>query len=393
MEITLVVNSGSTSKKYALFDGTTRIFMMRFEETGSDFGVCWEKQDEQQLCENITATMYEDALSIFLSDAKKEELLKNISDIEKIGMRVVVPIEYAASHREINSTYLEKLEKAANIAPLHIPPMLKEIKSLRRLFPKVAIIGASDSAFHSTVPPYRKKYSIPLKDAEEYEIYRYGYHGLSAASISSRLESVFDEMPKRTIVCHIGSGVSVMALENGASADTSMTYTPASGVMMSSRGGDVDATALVTLIEKKGFSSKALRQYLSCECGLRGITGVSDMRLVLARYEKKEFEAVLAIDMFVHQIHKQIGAHIATLGGLDAVVLTATAVVRNPELRSLLLSGLQPLGIELDTEKNEELIGIEGFINKNDSKIKIAVMETDEMGEIAKVVSNLAGKL
>lgn len=190
---------------------------------------------------------------------------------------------------------------------------------------------------------------------------------------------------------HVGGGISATALHYEESVDTSMGFSPASGVMMGKRVGEFDADALIALMARKGERSiNALSMYLNTECGFKGVVGYADLRLVLQKYTEGDPNAAEAMQMFRYQLHRQIGGHVALLGGLDAFVFTGTAVVRNPFIRSFILDGLAGLGLVLDSEKNDSLVGKEGMIHSDRGEVPIGVMRSDEMGEIARVVRKLS---
>lgn len=390
MATTLVINPGSTSKKYALYTDGATSFSMRFEETGDGFGVCREKNKEQQKCETIEAKTYKAAMEHFINAAKNAEVITSEKDITAIGVRIVAPGDRFTMHQRITDAYVEELEKLEGEAPLHIDAIVSEIYAGKALLSHIPLYGISDSAFHTSVPLHRKQLGINKKDSEAYNIKRFGYHGLSMASIVRRTESFFGVAPDRIVAVHVGGGVSCTALHYQESVDTSMGYSPASGIMMGSRVGDFDADALVALMARKGMRSiSSLSEYLNRESGFKGVTGQSDLRQVLNKYTEGDSDASLALQMFRYQLHRQIGGHVALLGGLDAFVFTGTAVVRNPFIRSYILDGISGLGLVLDQERNDTLIGTEGMIHSDRGDVSIGVMKNDEMGEIARTVEEL----
>ena len=386
MATALIINPGSTSKKFALYRDTEQVVTFRYEETGGGFDVCEETASERGKCVPVSATEYRDAFSHTLIHLAEKGHIKDQSEISAVGVRVVAPGLRFAEHTVVDDDYLATLESRQRFAPLHIPPVIRLLQEARELLPNQKVIAVSDSAFHRTMPEAARSYSAPPDDREQLELERYGYHGLSVASIARRLEATFGTVPARTIVAHVGGGVSVTALRDGVSVETSMSFTPASGLMMSSRAGDLDAGAFLSLMDDKKLSGEKAHEYLHRSGGFVGVTGLKDMRLVLKQYEEGNEEAVLAVSMYQHQLTKLFGAYFAVLGGLDALVLTATAVVRNAELRALILDPLDSLGVKFDPDKNSVLIGQEGLIDSSDSQVKIAVLKTDELGEIARVV-------
>lgn len=387
METTLVINPGSTSKKYALYQDGAAVFSLRFEETGDGFGVCRERDGETQKCEMVEAETYKKAIEQFITEAIERSVISSAHDIHAVGVRVVAPGMAFTEHARITSPYLEKLESLQNVAPTHVSVTVDEIYAVKALITNAPIYGISDSAFHTSIPMYRKRFGINRGDADEFEIVRYGYHGLSMSSIVHRSEKFFGVAPDRVVALHVGGGVSVTALHYQESVDTTMGYSPASGVLMGSRAGDFDADALIALMARKGIRSvSVLSDYLNTEGGFQALTGLSDLRLVLNKYSEGDANAAEAMQVFRHQLHRAIGGHAAILGGLDALIFTGTAVVRNPFLRSYILDGIEGLGVQLDTERNDTLIGKEGMIHSDRSDVSIGVMRNDEMGEIARLV-------
>lgn len=388
MATTLIINPGSTSKKYALYKNGQEVVLLQFEITGVGFDVCEITNGNRGKCESIRDEDYNNALKITLERLVTGQFIGSIGEIVAVGVRIVAPGRIFARHTMIDEDYIETLTNQEHFAPLHIPLICEALKEVQTLLPDTKLIAASDSAFHSTHPEYVKRYSLPKADADTLDIKRYGYHGLSVSSVASRLPSIFGHTPERCIICHIGGGVSITALKRGVSFDSSMGFGPMSGLMMSSRAGDLDASALLALIEGTGKSSVELHRYLNSESGFVGIAGVSDMRQVLNLLSQKHPDAELAFRMFKHQFNKLLGGMIMGLGGVDAMVLTATASFRNSELRAELLSGLTPFRIGFDVRKNELLVNSEGRIETKESTAMIAVMKTDEMGEINRIVSS-----
>lgn len=389
MDTTLVVNPGSSSKKYALYEGSALLGTFVFEKTREGFGKCFEVNGVRRSSGDITEKKYEDSLDEVFSLLISEGILQESTEVTKVGIRIVAPGTFFQSHRKIDDYFLSKLKAAECTAPLHIPLVVGEIEKLKKTLPQAAHIGVSDSAFHATLPPHVRMYSISRKDTETFDVYRFGYHGLSVSSVVRSVPLLLDLLPERMIICHIGSGVSVTALRHGVSIDTSMGFSPASGLMMGSRAGDIDPGALIYLLEKKDLDDGEAHAYIQREGGFQGLLGTSDLRVALDRCSKGDPKAEEAVRMFFYRIQKQIGASIAVLGGIDALILTATAPKRNSLVRALVCRGLEYFGIEIDEEKNELLEGKEGIISKGTARSAIAVVHTDEMGEIARI-TNLA---
>ena len=389
MATTFIVNPGSTSRKYALYKDGVCANVFFCEATGGGYCMSIIENGVKISEKKLTATEFSHSASAAVAYIVQKGAVASVQAITHVGIRVVAPGTYFTTHRTIDAEYVAKLKQIEDVAPLHVPGLIDEIKAVAKALPDAALFGISDSAFHTTIPEHVSTISIPRADALKFDIKRFGYHGLSFASIARRLEVQFGAVPERTIVLHIGGGVSVGALKNGKCIATSMGYSPVSGMIMGSRGGDITAGVVAALTVFKKLRGKKLYEYLYKESGFKGVSGVSDLRLVLERKALGDPDAILAVNMFVHELHSWIGAHVATLGGLDAVVLTATASERNPDLRKLILSNLSVFDIEIDDVKNNDAIGRESFLHPDESNVRIAVMKTDEMGEIDKIIQSL----
>ncbi len=388
MDTTITINPGSASKKYALYQGESLVLTVLFERTGDGFGRCVEVNGTRQHCEATTPTAYETSLREVLEIALREGVITAYSEITRVGLRVVAPGSYFTEHRVIDGVFEERLKALTESAPLHIPPVIEEFEQAKSHIPNVRVIGVSDSEFHRTIPSYARTYSIPSDDTKRYDVYRFGYHGLSVGSVVGEVKTLLGRIPDRMVVCHIGSGVSVTALKQGVSVDTTMGFTPASGLMMGTRAGDIDPGALFHILRKKGIGGKEAEHYVNESGGLKGILGQSDLRIALDRMARGEQEAIEAVRMYMYRIQKAISAYGATLGGFDALIFTATAAERNPLVRSLVCDGLQGLRMTLDQHRNEETLGRSGILSPEGSEVTIAVVNTNEMREIARITNS-----
>lgn len=359
----LIVNIGSVSKRYALYEGTEEINFVHFEK------------DEMNLED------FDNACEKFLDSVNKKE-------IAGIGMRVVASGSYFREDRIINEEYLENLEKAEVKAPLHLEPLIDEIKKLKELLPSTPMAGISDSAFHLNLPEHSYLYNIPQDDAQKADIYRFGYHGIAIQSILQKIQKNEGSVPARIIVAHLGGGASVTAIKDDKSFDTSMGATPLEGLPMSTRVGNIDAGALIQLAKEKGLDE--LNEYLNTKCGLLGISGkTGHVEKLFALKNDGDENAKLALEMFAYNVKKYIGAYTAALGGLDLLVFSGTISERSSSIREMILEGLGCIGIELDKDKNNKTLDKEGYIESVDSKVKIAVIKINELEEIALKTLNI----
>ena len=382
MAFTLVINPGSSSKKFALFRDTALILDAYVERSDEGFLMCSIVGGVQQKCDLLDTKAYKNSLHNFLRLAELSEYEIKVSDITRVALRVVAPGTYFQKHQLITSDYEDRLRASSDLAPLHIPHVLQEIETVKQYLPQATLIGVSDSAFHATMPEVARGYSLPKADAAALDIYRFGYHGLSVSSVMRRSERVCGQTFSKVIVCHIGSGVSVTAIKDGVSIDTSMGYAPGSGVVMGSRAGDVDAGALLALMQQKHLKPNDAQVYLQSQGGLRALGGEFDLRLLLERKAHGDKAATLAINSFVYHLQKTIGAYSAILGGVEAIFLTATAAERSNTLRSTLLGPLGSIGVTLDESKNQATISRDGIISATDSKVLVAVIKTAEAAEL-----------
>lgn len=364
--------------------------LLRFEQTGEGFIVTSEHKGAKEQCREITAAEFKEALTVVVDEAQEKGHVAGPSDIGFIGVRIVAPATYFTEHRIIDGEYVKKLKELEPIDPPHIPAMLLEIEGCQKFLPKAKCVGVSDSAFHITADPVERATSLPREDVERFDLRRFGYHGISVASIVKHIEARDGGVPERMVVCHIGSGVSITAVKGGKSVANSMGNSPASGVMMSSRMGDVPAGMLAAAITRKGLKGNAIYDYLFNEGGFMGVTGVRDMRLVLDRAAKQDKDAEFALSMFANQIKSYIARYAMLMGGLDTIVLTATAAERNPAVRSLVVGHLPLFHTYVHDDRNEALLNSEGYIQTDDSDVKILVLKTDELGEMYRILMTFA---
>lgn len=383
MDCTLIINPGSSSKKYAIYNGNKLLLTIKYEKTVDGLAECIQRNKEQQKCIDVPIVDYDNALSLALAMAIDMGVVSDLSFVKQVGVRIVAPDKFFFEHKLIDDELVEKLRYTEDKAPLHIPPILSEIEAVKGELPDARLIAVSDSAFHNTIPSHIRRYS--LKDAGEMGIQKFGYHGLSFESVSRRLEKVVGSSSDKTVVLHIGNGVSITGLREGKSIYTSMGYTPASGVLMGSRAGDIDPGALIAVLEQKGLSGEKAQEYIQTKGGFLGLTGVRDIRSVLDKEANKDKVAHEAIELFTLQLAQAVAKACVSTEGLSAIVFTGTAGERSSDLRSRILGHLTWLGIELDEPANESVYSVTQVISRSSSEVVVAVIPTDEMGEMARV--------
>jgi len=386
----LIVNPGSASKKYAVYEDGKEISFVHLEVCNKNFCFTVRSKDKKETGD-LSAKDFDKSLVYLFKTLKEKGILASQEEIAQIGVRIVAPGIYFQKNALIDKEYMKKLHEAEKKAPLHLEGAIQEIDRLKKFFSKnVKMIGISDSAFHFDMPEKARKYAIPLEDAKKYEIYRYGYHGISLRSILNKIKAK-ENLPDKVIVCHIGGGVSVTAIKDGRSIDTSMGFTPLEGMVMANRVGDIDSGAIIYMSETMRLDSIKLRQYLNKKCGLLGLSGgkSADVRDLLDLEEKqKDADSKMALDIYAYKIQKQIGAFAVALGGLDKIVFSGTVGERSFKMRKRICDGLKFLDVKLDEKINNETEGIDGVVSASDSKVKVEVVLTDEMKDLAEETRN-----
>jgi acetate kinase len=298
---------------------------------------------------------------------------------------VVAPGAYFLQDHEIDDGFIQRLEMHEQKAPLHIAATLGELRMLRKEFGSATIVGVSDSNFHITKPDYAWNYGISLDLADQFDIKRFGYHGISSASVVEVLRGKRPPLPSRLIICHLGSGASVTAVHRGKSVDTTMGYSPLEGVIMSTRSGNIDYAAARTIKNICDFTDESLEEYLNTQSGLLGLGGSGDIRELLRREQEGDNQARLALATYVHSVQKAIGQMAAVLGGVDALVFTGTVGERSAPIRSRVAAKLHYLGLVLDEVANGVCDSpAEPTDTSHKSSRPIYVVATREAAEIAR---------
>jgi len=321
--------------------------------------------------------------------------IKDLKEIDAVGHRIVQGGDKYNKSVIVDKQVEQDIEELCDLAPVHNAGHLKGIRAVDALMPTTPQVCVFDNAFHSTMPDYAYLYAIPYELYEKYHIRRYGFHGTSHRYVSQRVCKILglDVNNSRIITCHIGNGASVAAVLNGKVIDTSMGLTPLAGLMMGSRCGDIDASAVTYLMDKLGKKPQEMADYLNKQSGVLGITGISsDMRDVENAAQEGNKRAKLALEMYDYRIKKYIGAYAAALGGVDAIVFTAGVGENQTGTREQACAGLEFLGIKIDKAKNATIHGEEAIISTPDSKVKVVVVPTDEEIVIARDTKELVEK-
>lgn len=388
----LAINVGTASKKYAFYLGAQELVSSHFEKENGGFIVTHKDKEGKESKISITEADFQNSSAKEIDFLITSGLIKDKSEINAVGFRIVCPGEFFNQTRKIDIEYRQKMKADVFKAPLHIAAISDEVEKFANIFSNIQMFGISDGAFHTTLVKEAKYYAMANDVAKEFDIQRFGYHGISMQSVLKKLNVLFGKILPNIIICHLGSGSSITAIKDGKSFDTSMGFTPLEGLVMSTRVGDIDAGALVYLMRAKNFSPDQLNEFLNKKCGLLGLSGKSDdIRELITLEEKGDEQAKLALNLWAYRVKKYIGSYILALGGLDVLVFTATVGERSWIMRQRILQGLENLGFTIDDVKNKKITetNSEGEIQKDGSQIKIMVIKTDEMEEIAMEVKRL----
>ena len=383
--IVLVLNSGSSSVKYQVFNTDKKLVLAKgqVERIGMSGAVLTHKPHDRdvvhlsgEILDHKMAIEY--VLSILLS--KNHGVLKDKSEIDAVGHRVVHGGEIFSKSVLINEDVMKELRRCIDYAPLHNPPNLKGINAASALLPGIPQVGVFDTAFHHSMPDYAYIYGLPYTLYKRHGIRRYGFHGTSHRYVSERAIEL-SGLPKeqsRIITCHLGNGASIAAIKNGKSIDTSMGFTPLEGLLMGTRSGDLDPAIILQVMGKEELTMNDATTLLNKHSGLQGVSGVSsDMREIEEEYENNN-RARLAHNIFTYRLKKYIGAYAAALGGLDVLVFTGGIGENSSMVRRNSLSGLEFMGIDLDENKNNGGEPKERPIHKDSSKVQVYVIPTNE---------------
>ncbi|GAP45214.1 acetate kinase [Lentimicrobium saccharophilum] len=382
----IVLNCGSSSIKYQLFDlpskevlakglvdkiGLKGSLIKHSRKDGTEVKLEGEILDHQIGIEYL--------LGILISE--KYGSMKSLDEIQAVGHRVVHAGEKFNGSVYITPEVVAALEECIDLAPLHNPPNLKGIYSITKLLPEIPQVGVFDTAFHQTMPDYVYLYGIPYSLYEKYKIRRYGFHGSSHRYVSQRAAEMFGKKLEelKIITCHLGNGASIAAIKNGKSLDTSMGMTPIEGLMMGTRTGDLDIGAFIQIMNKEEIDIAIANTLVNKHSGMLGVSGVSsDMRDVEHAAAEGNARAKVTLEMYYYRIRKYIGAYAAAMGGVDVIVFTGGVGENDSMTRYLTTKDMEFMGLEFDQAKNEGLRGKEAILTKDDSRIKVMVIPTNE---------------
>lgn len=395
----LVINAGSSSLKYQLFDMTNEEVLAK--------GICERitmphsvlkhtvTGKEKVVIESDMPT-HKEAMELVLKTLvdKKIGVIDSVAEISAVGHRVLHSGEDFKCSVVVDDEVIAKCKKNIELGPLHMPGNISCVEACREVMPHAPMVLVFDTTFHSTMPPKAFMYAIPYELYDKYKVRKYGFHGTSHKYITGEARKWLGG-DKRLIICHLGNGSSLSAVKDGKCMDTTMGFTPLEGLMMGTRSGDIDPAAVEFIGQKIGKNMSEMVQFLNKECGMLGISGISsDSRDITVAAKEGNKRALLTQQMLSYRIKKYIGAFAAVLGGVDAIIFTGGIGEHSAETRAYAMEGLEYLGVDFDFEvnKNPAKTNI-SMLSKPSSKVKVAIIPTDEEVVIARETMDLTAKL
>ena len=386
----LSVNAGSSTLKFRLYDMPEEKVLMKgtFDRIGLEGSNYSIRIGEEKIGKDVEIKNHEEAVKILLNELIEQKMIKNLNEIEAVGHRIVHGGNKYSRSVVIDDRVIQEIESISELAPLHNPANLMGVKVFMKAIPNALEVACFDTAFHQTMKEKTYLYPVPYEWYVKYHVRKYGFHGLSHRFITEQMKKTLNKENPNLIICHIGNGASISAIEEGKCIDTSMGFTPNAGIMMGTRSGDIDYTMLNYVMKKTGFNLEKIDSMLNKESGLEGIAGMSDLRDLDRAFYANEEKVILAFDMYTDKIVDYIAKYYVKLNGkVDAICFTAGGGENDSIIRGETLKKLTSLGIILDEKKNDETIvrkGIEGIITKDNSKIPAYVVATDEELMIAR---------
>ena len=383
MKNILVLNCGSSSIKYKLFEMESRKVVANggIEKIGMPGSfIKYSLRNGEKKIEETSIPEHTKGVEIIFSKLTdpNEGVLKSLDELDAVGHRMLHGGAKLTKSSILTKEVLDIFEACSDMGPLHNPANLKGVNAVKALLPNLPQVGVFDTAFHQTMPDYAYMYALPY---EKYGIRRYGFHGTSHKYVSRRVCEFLGVSPigKKIITCHIGNGGSISAVVDGKCVDTSMGLTPLEGLMMGTRCGDIDPAIIPYLMKHEGLTADQIDTIMNKKSGLLGVSGTtSDMREIQAARDKGDKRAALAQDMYYYRVRKYIGTYAAAMGGVDIILFTGGVGENKVDCRETACRGLEFMGVELDVEKNKTIMGEEAIISKPSSKVTVCVIPTDE---------------
>ena len=395
----LVLNCGSSSLKYQLIDMENEVLLAKgnFERIGQTNSFLTHKVGSEKYVIEKPVKNHEEAINLMLEQLLHENygVIKDLNEVNAIGHRVVHGGEEFSGSVIITEDVIEAIERCIDLAPIHNPAGLTGIRACQKVMPEKPMVGVFDTAFHQTIPEERYLYPIPYRYYETYKVRKYGFHGTSHSFVSKRIAELLQKPVEelKTVVCHLGQGASLCAVQGGKSVDTSMGLTPLAGIPMCARSGDLDPSIVTYLMQKENLTPTQIETILNKESGVLGISGVTpDFRDIQAEEAKGNKRAKLALDSYCYTVAQYIAKYAVSMKGIDAIAFTAGIGENEYAIRERICSHLSFMGVELDPIKNN-IKGEEREISKDDSKVKVWVVPTNEELVIARDTMNLVANL
>ncbi len=380
----LVINCGSSSLKYQVIDSDSEVVLAKglCERIGIDGRLVYQPKGGEKEITEASMPTHTEAVRMVLDALvnPKTGVLKSLEEIDAVGHRLVHGGEKFAASTLINEEVISAVEECSDLAPLHNPANLIGVRACQEVLKDVPMVGVFDTAFHQTMPKKAYLYGVPYEYYEKYKVRKYGFHGTSHSYVSKRaaemLNKPYDSL--KTIVCHLGNGASICAVENGKSVDTSMGLSPLEGLIMGTRSGDIDPSAVEFMAKKENLSLEEILNVLNKESGVYGISGLSsDFRDLESASKEGDERAKTAREVFCYRTAKYIGSYAAAMNGVDVICFTAGVGENDGRIREGVCSYLGYLGITLDENENQKR-GEEAVLSVPDSKVKVLLVPTNE---------------
>mgnify|MGYP004441986853 FL=1 len=380
----LVINCGSSSLKYQVIDSETEHVLAKglCERIGIDGVLTYQPAGQDKIKYEAAMPAHRQAVELVLKQLTDPEngVLKSIDEIDAVGHRMVHGGEKFACSTLLTEEVLKTVASCNDLAPLHNPPTLVGVAACKELLPATPMVGVFDTAFHQTMPPEAYIYGLPYEYYEKYAVRRYGFHGTSHKYVSLRAAEILGKKPEdlKIVVCHLGNGSSISAVDGGKCVDTSMGLTPLEGLVMGTRSGDIDPTCIEFIAHKENLSLEQVMDIVNKKSGVLGISGVSsDFRDLDEAAKAGNKRADLALRVFAHSVVKYIGSFIAVMNGVDAIVFTAGIGENDDIIRSRIIEHFDYLDTTLDQKANK-MHGEERIISTPESKVKVICIPTNE---------------
>ena len=387
----LVINCGSSSLKYQVINSDTEQVLAKglCERIGIDGRLVYTPAGGEKEISNLDMPTHKQAIQYVIDALTNEKtgVIKSLDEIGAVGHRLVHGGEKFACSTLITEEVIKAVEECSDLAPLHNPANLIGVRACQELMPNTPMAGVFDTAFHQTMPLEAYMYGIPYEYYEKYKIRKYGFHGTSHSFVSKRMAQLLGKPIEdiKIIVCHLGNGSSVCAVDGGKSVDTSMGLSPLEGLIMGTRSGDIDPSVMEFICKKENMDINGIMEVLNKKSGVQGLSGVSsDFRDLQAGAAEGNKRCEMAVDVFCYRVLKYIGAYVAAMNGVDAIAFTAGLGENDEIVRRKIVSRLGYLGIKLDEEVNDNGRGKEIAISTPDSKVPVWIVPTNEELAIAR---------